>query len=128
VGTSTAGGRTMTARGAVFLGAGSTVDAGIFSLLGEAGAVRVRTLAVVLLLVNLVDLAAIASLGSVVALALFVVTALAAFRLRAEIGARARLLVTGVALTVFVMAVVLDPCGAAGTRQGTEPFTDTTRR
>ena len=46
-------------------------------------------MALILLLANLVDLTAIASLGSVVALGIFLVTSVAAYRLRAETGSRA---------------------------------------
>jgi amino acid transporter len=79
----------------------------VFGQLARVGGTRGLVISVlaVLLLANLVDLTAIASLGSAVALVIFVVTALAAFRLRAEIGARTWLLVTGIVLTVLVLAV-----------------------
>ncbi len=59
----------------------------------------------ILLLALLVDLTAIASLGSVVALAIFLVTSIGAFRLRKEIRARTAILVTGIAATVIVLVV-----------------------
>jgi amino acid transporter len=59
----------------------------------------------VLLLANLADLTAIASLGSVVALGIFLLTSLAAFRLRSETGSRAWLIVTAIAATVLVLVV-----------------------
>ena len=59
----------------------------------------------VLLLANLVDLTAIASLGSVVALVIFLVTSIAAYRLRSETGSRASILLAGITLTVVVLAV-----------------------
>jgi L-asparagine transporter-like permease len=59
----------------------------------------------ILLLALSVDLTAIASLGSVVALAIFLVTSIGAFRLRKEIAAAAPILVTGIALTVIVLVV-----------------------
>ena len=51
------------------------------------------------------DLSAIASLGSVVALTIFLVTGAAAYRLRVEIGARTWVLVTAVGLTAVVLVV-----------------------
>jgi amino acid transporter len=59
----------------------------------------------ILLLAIFVDLTAIASLGSVVALGIFLVTSLAAFRLRAETGSRAWVLVAGITLTALVLLV-----------------------
>ena len=59
----------------------------------------------VLLLANLVDLTAIASLGSVVALAIFLVVSVAAFKLRAETGSRAWVLIAAIALTLVVVVV-----------------------
>jgi uncharacterized membrane protein YfcA len=59
----------------------------------------------VLLLALLVDLTAIASLGSVVALVIFLVTSIAAYRLRAQTGSKAWLLLTGITLTVVVLVV-----------------------
>jgi hypothetical protein len=59
----------------------------------------------VLLLANLVDLSAIASLGNAVALAIFLITTIAAYRLRAETGSRTWILVAGIVLTVIVLLV-----------------------
>ena len=58
-----------------------------------------------LLLATLVDLTAIASLGSVVALAIFLVVSVAAYRLRAETGSRAWVLVAAIVLTLVVLVV-----------------------
>ena len=60
---------------------------------------------VVLLLANFVDLTAIASLGSAVALAIFLITSIAAYRLRAETGSRISLLLAGILLTIVVLLV-----------------------
>jgi len=65
----------------------------------------VISVAAVLLLANLVDLTAIASLGSAVALAIFLITSIAAYRLRAETSSRASLLMAGILLTVVVLPV-----------------------
>ena len=65
----------------------------------------VISVVLVLLLANLVDLTAIASLGSVVALAIFLVVSLAAYRLRAEGRSRAWVLIAGIALTALVLLV-----------------------
>ncbi|MFF0816403.1 APC family permease [Rhodococcus sp. NPDC003318] len=65
----------------------------------------VITAALILLLALFVDLTAIASLGSAVALAIFLVTSIGAFRLRKEIRARTSILVTGIVLTAVVLAV-----------------------
>jgi hypothetical protein len=62
---------------------------------------------VVLLLANFVDLTAIASLGSAVALAIFLITSIAAYRLRAETGSRTSLLLAGILLTIVVLLVFL---------------------
>jgi amino acid transporter len=63
------------------------------------------SVALIVLLAIFVDLTAIASLGSVVALGIFLVTSLAAFRLRAETGSRAWVLVAGITLTALVLLV-----------------------
>ena len=52
-----------------------------------------------------VNLTAIASLGSAVALAIFLITSIAAYRLKAETGSRASVLITGILLTVVVLLV-----------------------
>ena len=127
----------MTVRGAAFLGVGSMVGAGIFALLGEAGAVAGSAVWLSFLLAGVVatlqgyavaklgarypssggivtfllqgygrgHITAIASLGSAVALGIFVVTSIAAYRLRHETASRASILVTAIALTVVVLVV-----------------------
>ena len=79
----------------------------IFGQLARVGGTRglVISVVLVLLLANLVDLTAIASLGSAVALAIFLVVSLAAYRLRAETGSRAWVLIAGIALTTLVLLV-----------------------
>jgi amino acid transporter len=59
----------------------------------------------VLLLANLVDLTAIASLGSVVALAIFLVVAVVGWRLKAETGSQAWLIVTAFVSTASVLLI-----------------------
>jgi len=78
-----------------------------FGRLARVGGTRglVISVLVVTVLALLVDLTAIASLGSVIALVIFTVTSIAAFRLRARIAASAWLLVTGITLTVVVLVV-----------------------
>jgi amino acid transporter len=98
----------------IYAAAGSTkklAAAGIFppvfgqrALVGGTRGLTISAL-LVLLLANLVDLTAIASLGSVVALAIFLVTSVAAFRLRAETGSRASLLIAAIAVTALVVVV-----------------------
>lgn len=65
----------------------------------------VISVVVVLLTATLADLTAIASLGSAVALVIFLVTSVAAFRLRAETGSRTWPLVAGILLTAAVLVV-----------------------
>jgi amino acid transporter len=79
----------------------------VFGQLAHVGGTRglVISVAAILLLANLVDLSSIASLGSVVALAIFLVTGTAAFRLRREIGARTWVVVAAVVLTAAVLVV-----------------------
>lgn len=79
----------------------------VFGRLARVGGTRglVLSVAAILLLANLADLTAIASLGSVVALAIFLVTATAAFRVRVEIGARTSVLVAAIVVTLGVLAV-----------------------
>ena len=79
----------------------------IFGQLARVGGTRGLLISVVavLLLANFVDLTAIASLGSAVALAIFLITTIAAYRLRAETGSRSSLLVAGIVLTVVVLLV-----------------------
>jgi amino acid transporter len=109
---------------AALLGTSSSVNANLFAAMGSTaklaetgtfppafgraarvGGTRglVISVVVVIMMALLVDLTAIASLGSVVALAIFLVTSLAAFRLRALIAAKAWLLVTGITLTALVL-------------------------
>lgn len=59
----------------------------------------------VLLLANLIDLTAIASLGSAVALVIFLIVSIAAYRLRAETGSSAAVIIAAIALTVLVLVV-----------------------
>lgn len=79
----------------------------VFGQLARVGGTRglVISVALVLLLANLVDLTAIASLGSVVALGIFLVTSVAAYRLRKETASKAWILVAGITLTVVVLVV-----------------------
>jgi len=79
----------------------------VFGQLARVGGTRglVISVALVLLLANLVDLSAIASLGSVVALGIFLVTSVAAFRLRKETASKAWILAAGIALTTVVLVV-----------------------
>ena len=71
---------------------GSTMGMGVSSLL-------------VLLLALLVDLTAIASLGSVVALVIFLMVALAGMRLRAETGSNIVIIGLGIVSTAVVLLV-----------------------
>ena len=59
--------------------------------------------ALVILLANLVDLSAIASLGSVVALAIFLILSIAALRLRHETRSHPAMIWAGIAATAFVL-------------------------
>jgi amino acid transporter len=61
--------------------------------------------ALVLLLANLVDLTAIASLGSAVALGIFLIVSLAALRLRRETRSRTWVIALAIAATAFVLVV-----------------------
>ena len=139
--------RTLSVRGATVLGIGSMIGAGIFALLGEAGAVAgaavwisflvggivalllgyvcaklgvrypsfgshsrlgakgglVITTALVLLVANLVNLSAIASVGSAVSLIVFVLVGAAGYRRRADTGSSTMLVVLAVAVTAVVL-------------------------
>ena len=79
----------------------------VFGQAARVGSTRglVISTLLVLLLANLVDLTAIASLGSVVALVIFLVTSIAAMRLRAETGSNKWVLVAGITLTAVVLVV-----------------------
>jgi amino acid transporter len=63
------------------------------------------TVVLVLLLALLVDLSAIASLGSAVALAIFLVVSVAGYRLRAETRSNVLVLVAAIVLTLVVLLV-----------------------
>jgi amino acid transporter len=61
------------------------------------------TAALVLIVANLVDLSAIASVGSAIALAVFVLIAIAGYRRRADTGANTAIALTTIAITVIVL-------------------------
>jgi amino acid transporter len=61
------------------------------------------TTALVLVIGNLVDLSAIASVGSAISLVIFLLVGVAAYRLRAEIGAVAAVVLAAIALTALVL-------------------------
>ena len=79
----------------------------VFGQTARVGGTRglVISIVLVLLLAALVDLTAIASLGSAVALAIFLVVSVAAFRLRRETGSSTAVLVAAIVLTVAVLLV-----------------------
>jgi amino acid transporter len=79
----------------------------VFGQAARVGGTRglVISVILVLLLAALVDLTAIASLGSAVALAIFLVVSVAAFKLRRETGSRTSILVAAIVLTVVVLLV-----------------------
>jgi amino acid transporter len=77
-----------------FFGAGSRLGA-------KAG--LLITAGLVLLVANLVDLSAIASVGSAVALMIFVLVALAGYRRRADTGSRATIVVLAITVTSIVL-------------------------
>ena len=79
----------------------------VFGQLARVGGTRGLVISVraVLGLAYFVNLTAIASLGSAVALAIFLITSIAAYRLRAETGSRASVLIVGILLTVVVLLV-----------------------
>jgi amino acid transporter len=79
----------------------------VFGQLARVGGTHGLVISVlaVLGLVYFVNLSAIASLGSAVALAIFLITSIAAYRPRAETGSRASVLITGILLTVVVLLV-----------------------
>ena len=60
--------------------------------------------AIVLVVSNLVDLSAIASVGSACSLLIFLLVGVSAFRLRAEIGARGTVVLLAIAATAIVLA------------------------
>jgi amino acid transporter len=79
----------------------------VFGANARVGSTRglVISTLLVLLLANLVDLTAIASLGSAVALGIFLIVSVAALRLRAETGSSAAIIVVAIAATGFVLAL-----------------------
>lgn len=98
----------------VYAAAGSTAKLAetgtfppVFGQAARVGGTRglVISVVLVLLLAALVDLTAIASLGSAVALAIFLVVSIAAFRLRRETGSSTLVLVAAIVLTVAVLLV-----------------------
>jgi len=62
------------------------------------------TAAIVLLIANLVDLSAIASVGSAVALMIFLLVGAAGYRLRAETGSNTGIVLAAIAVTAIVLA------------------------
>jgi amino acid transporter len=72
------------------------------SRLGRHGGLLI-TAALVLVIANLVDLSAIASVGSACSLMVFLLVGLAGYRLRRETGANAFLVLLGMAVTVIVL-------------------------
>ncbi len=74
------------------------------SRLGHHGGLWITTVST-LLFVNVFDLGALASIGSAVSLAVFVLVGLAAIRLRRTIGARLWVLLAGVLFSVVVLVV-----------------------
>jgi amino acid transporter len=65
------------------------------------------TALIIIVLANLVDLTAIASLGSVVALVIFLMVALAGMKLRSETGSRSWVIVTAIVATATVLIIFL---------------------
>jgi|GEM_PF-5254821 len=65
------------------------------------------TIVGVLLLANLFDLTAIASIGSAVALTIFLLVSVAGLRLRAETGSQAWIIALGIAVTSLVVALFI---------------------
>jgi amino acid transporter len=98
----------------LYAAAGSTAklaEAGqfppVFGQRARVGGTRglVISAGLVLLLANLVDLTAIASLGSVVALGIFLITSLAALRLRQETSSSPVVIGAGIAATALVLVI-----------------------
>jgi amino acid transporter len=79
----------------------------VFGAKALVGGTRGLTIScvLVLLLANFIDLTAIASLGSVVALAIFLVVSVAALRLRHETGSNAVVIIAAIATTAFILVV-----------------------
>jgi amino acid transporter len=72
------------------------------SRLGRHGGLLV-TAALALVLANLVDLSAIASVGSACSLMVFLLVGIAGYRLRSETGASAAVVIVGIAATAVVL-------------------------
>lgn len=98
----------------IYAATGSTAklaESGIFPRVfgrpARVGSTRGLTISValVLLLATTVDLTAIASLGSAVALAIFLIVSVAAFRLRAETKSSTALVIAAMLLTLVVLVV-----------------------
>ncbi len=62
------------------------------------------TAAIVLVVSNLVDLSAIASVGSACSLVIFLLVGMAGYRLRSSTGARCPIVLLGITATVIVLA------------------------
>ncbi len=79
----------------------------VFGAKARIGGTRglVISCVLVLVLANFVDLTAIASLGSVVALAIFLVVSVAAMRLRAETESNAAMILAAITATAFILVV-----------------------
>ena len=77
---------------------------GTTSRLGPHGGLWITTVAT-LLFVNVFDLGALASIGSAVSLAVFVLVGVAAIRLRHTIGANLAILLAGVLFSIVVLVV-----------------------
>ena len=77
---------------------------GTTSRLGRHGGLWITTVAT-LLFVNVFDLGALATIGSAVSLAVFVLVGVAAIRLRETIGAHLSILLAGVLFSVVVLIV-----------------------
>jgi amino acid transporter len=71
---------------------------------GGANAGMLITAAIVLVVANLVDLSAIASVGSACSLVIFLLVGIAGYRLRSETGANGAIVLFGAAATVIVLA------------------------
>ncbi|NYI60522.1 APC family permease [Cellulomonas soli] len=79
----------------------------VFGARARVGSTRGLVISCVLVLglANLVDLSAIASLGSVVALGIFLIVSVAALRLRAQTGSNVLVVITGIVATAVVLVV-----------------------
>ena len=93
---------------------GTLAEAGQFppffgseSRLGRHGGLLI-TSALTLLFVNIFDIGALASIGSAISLAVFVLVGLAGLRLRTEISARASVIVAAIAASGVALGTVVD--------------------